>query len=85
MRKPWPSRRYSALLEGLGLAVCPTGLIDGEVERGEVERVLDGFEPAALPIQAVYPSRRPVPARVRAFVDFVQDEFRVDSRLSDKL
>jgi DNA-binding transcriptional LysR family regulator len=37
----------SALLEGLGLAVCPTWLFDGEVERGEVERVLADFEPAA--------------------------------------
>jgi DNA-binding transcriptional LysR family regulator len=71
----------SALLEGLGVAVCPTWLFDGEVERGEIERVLEEFEPAALPIQAVYPSRRLVPPRVRAFVDFLQSEFKADPRL----
>lgn len=71
----------AALLEGLGLAVCPTWLFDGEVERGEVERVLEDFEPVALPIQAVYPSRRLVPPRVRAFVNFLQAEFKADPRL----
>jgi DNA-binding transcriptional LysR family regulator len=71
----------AALLQGLGLAVCPTWLFDGEVERGELERVLKDFEPAALPIQAVYPSRRLVPPRVRALVNFLQAEFRADPRL----
>jgi DNA-binding transcriptional LysR family regulator len=73
----------AALLEGLGLAACPTWLFDGEVERGEVGHVLQDFEPAALPIQAVYPSRRLVPPRVRAFVDFLQAEFKADPRLGD--
>jgi DNA-binding transcriptional LysR family regulator len=73
----------AALLEGLGIAVCPTWLFDGEVERGEVERVLADYEPAVLPIQAVYPTRRLVPPRVRAFVDYLQAEFRSDARLGD--
>jgi hypothetical protein len=71
-------RMLAALLECLGLAVCPTWLFGGEVER-----VLEDFEPAALPIQAVYPSRRLVPPRVRAFVDFLQAEFKADPRLGD--
>jgi DNA-binding transcriptional LysR family regulator len=72
----------SALLEGLGVAVCPTWLFTDEIETGVVERVLNGFEPAALPIQAVYPSRRLVPPRVRAFVDYLADAFRADPRLA---
>jgi DNA-binding transcriptional LysR family regulator len=71
----------AAVLEGLGVAVCPTWLFKGELEDGTLERVLDGFEPPPLPIQAVYPSRRLVPARVKAFVDFLQTEFRGDPRL----
>ncbi|OYW59828.1 MAG: hypothetical protein B7Z10_03325 [Rhodobacterales bacterium 32-66-7] len=73
----------AALKEGLGIAVCPTWLFDGEVDRGEVERVLEAYEPAALPIQAVYPSRRLVPPRVRAFVDYLQAGFRTDPRLGN--
>lgn len=72
----------SALLEGLGLAVCPTWLFTDEIETGVIERVLTDYEPDALPIQAVYPSRRLVPPRVRAFVDYLVEEFRNDLRLA---
>jgi len=71
----------SALLEGLGLAVCPTWLFTDEIETGVIERVLINYEPAAMPIQAVYPSRQLVPARVRVFVDYLAEEFRTDPRL----
>jgi DNA-binding transcriptional LysR family regulator len=72
----------SALLEGLGLAVCPTWLFKDEIQTGVLESVLNEYEPDSLPIQAVYPSRRLVPPRVRAFVDFLVDEFRSDPRLA---
>lgn len=71
----------AALLEGLGIAVCPTWLFTDEIETGVIEQVLQAYEPAAMPIQAVYPSRRLVPPRVRVFVDFLLDEFRTDPRL----
>lgn len=71
----------AALLEGLGLAVCPTWLFAGEVGRGAIERVLEACEPASSPIQAVYPSRRLVPPRLRAFEDYREAEFRRDARL----
>ncbi|WP_309667279.1 substrate binding domain-containing protein [Tabrizicola sp.] len=72
----------SALLEGLGLAVCPTWLFTDEIDTGVIERVLNDFEPAPLPIQAVYPRRRLVSPRVRAFVDCLVEEFRADPRLA---
>jgi DNA-binding transcriptional LysR family regulator len=72
----------AALLEGLGLAVCPTWLFTDEIESGVLERVLHAYEPAPLPIQAVAPSRRLVPPRVRAFIDYVAQEFRKDPRLA---
>ena len=72
----------SALLEGLGLAVCPTWLFTDEIDTGVIERVLNDFAPAPLPIQAVYPRRRLVSPRVRAFVDCLVEEFRADPRLA---
>lgn len=71
----------SAVLEGLGLAVCPTWLFTDEVETGVLERVLQNYEPASMPIQAVYPSRRLVPPRVRAFVEYFAQAFGADRRL----
>ncbi len=72
----------SAVLEGLGVAVVPTWLFTDEIDRGILERVLTDYEPDALPIQAVTPSRRLVPPRVRAFSDFLAAEFRGNPRLS---
>lgn len=75
----------SAVLEGLGVAVVPTWLLADEIERGILHRVLTEYEPDSLPIQAVTPSRRFVPPRVRAFSDFLASEFRGDPRLSGQL
>lgn len=72
----------TAVLLGLGIALCPTWLFTDEIERGQLLPVLDAYEPAPLPIQAVMPSRRMVTPRVRAFVDFIAEEFRRDERLA---
>lgn len=71
-----------ALLEGLGLAVCPTWLFTDEIDTGVIERVLNQYEPDPLPIQADYPSRSLVPPGLRAFVDYLVEEFRAVLRLS---
>lgn len=74
----------AAVLEGLGLAVTPTWLFAGELEDGTLERVLTGFEAAPMPINAVYTSRKMVPPRVRAFIEFLAREFRADPRLAGR-
>ena len=74
----------AAVLEGLGVAVAPTWLFGDEVEDGTLTRVLRDHEPAPLPISAVYPSRRLVPPRVRAFAEFLAAEFRADPRLAGR-
>ena len=68
-----------AVLEGLGVALVPTWLFArGELDDGTLTRLLPDFEPAPMPIQVVYPSRRMVTPRLRAFVEFVAEEFRAD-------
>lgn len=74
----------TAVLEGLGLAVTPTWLFTSEVDDGLLERVLTRFEAAPLPINAVYPSRKLVTPRVRAFTEFLAAEFRTDPRLAGR-
>lgn len=74
----------AAVLEGLGVAVVPTWLFRGELEDGTLAQVLEAWEPAPLPIQAVTPTRRLMPARVRAFVDHVAHAFRADPRLTGR-
>lgn len=71
-----------AVLDGLGVAVIPTFAFADELATGEVETLLDDFAPRRLPMHAIYPSRRFVPLKVRAFIDFLAHELALDARLS---
>jgi DNA-binding transcriptional LysR family regulator len=44
------------------------------LQQGQLQTVLEGFEDAPLPIHAVYPHARLLPARIRAFIDFLRQE-----------
>jgi DNA-binding transcriptional LysR family regulator len=73
------------VLGGLGVGVIPVWLFkEDEIARGEVRIILRDFEPTSLPIHAVYPSRRLVPTKVRAMIEFLALEFGRDSLLSDR-
>lgn len=74
----------TAVLEGLGIAVCPTWLFTDEIETGKLRVVLSDYEPAGFPIHAIMPTRRLITPRVRAFVDFIAEEFRRDPRLASR-
>jgi len=45
------------------------------VRSGTLVRLLSGYKPASMPIQAVYPSRRHLSAKVRSFIDFIAARF----------
>jgi len=64
-----------AALAGLGVYRAPTFLIGGDLGAGRLVTVLDDFADQALAIYAVYPHRRHLPAKVRAFVDFLAGRF----------
>jgi DNA-binding transcriptional LysR family regulator len=73
----------AAVLAGMGLYLAPIWLFAAELRDGRVVAVLQDWTPTLLPIQAVFPTRRQVPARVRAVVDHLAGEFRLDPSLSD--
>jgi LysR family transcriptional regulator for bpeEF and oprC len=56
---------------GLGIAQLPDYMVDEAIARGELVEILAKHRPPALPIHAVIPAGRMVPARVRAFLDFL--------------
>lgn len=64
-----------AVIGGVGIAVLPVWLFKDEIDRGLVQLILEQFEPTPLPINAVYPSRRLLSAKVRAMIDFLVAEF----------
>ena len=65
----------SAALSGLGMLVLPHWMIHDHLDAGRLAVVMPEFEPAPLPIHVVYPQRRYLPLKVRAFVEFLTAEF----------
>lgn len=51
------------------------------VARGELELVLEAFEPPALPVHIIHQGGRQVSAKVRTFVDHCATSFRADPAL----
>lgn len=70
------------VIAGLGIAVIPAFAFSTEIESGKIKVLLKSHEPKPLPMHAVYPSRRFVPLKVRAMIDYLTHEFALDPRLT---
>ncbi|MGR9052903.1 MAG: LysR family transcriptional regulator [Gammaproteobacteria bacterium] len=62
-----------AAVEGLGLVMLPRYIVGKDIEKGKLRAVLEDFELSPLEIHAVYPHRKYLSAKVRKFLDFLQD------------
>jgi DNA-binding transcriptional LysR family regulator len=60
---------------GVGISMEPDFAVGDEISSGRSVPILTRFEPAPIPVYAVYPSRRHLSAKVRAFVDFLAARF----------
>lgn len=65
----------AAAIEGIGIAMEPDFIAAADLAAGRLVRVLEDFAPPPTGIFAVYPSRRHLSAKVRAFVDFLAERF----------
>jgi DNA-binding transcriptional LysR family regulator len=71
-----------AALSGLGIVRAPSWLFPDLWELEDMETLLDGYTTTDFPMYAVYPSRRFVPAKVRAMIDFLEYEIRLDPSMT---
>jgi len=60
---------------GLGVSHAPTFFCCGDIQSSALEAVLSEYEDDSTSIYAVYPHRRHLSPRVRAFVDFLADRY----------
>jgi DNA-binding transcriptional LysR family regulator len=65
----------AAAVAGLGLVMSPTFIVGPDVQAGRLKCVLRDYLSAETAIYAVYPHRRHLSAKVRAFVDFLGERF----------
>jgi DNA-binding transcriptional LysR family regulator len=68
----------AAALAGQGLVYLPTFIVGEELARGELVPLLREWKTPSLEARVVYPTRRFVSAKVRAFTEFLQEEFAGD-------
>lgn len=66
---------------GWGVTRVLSYQVASQVAAGELEVVLQDFEPPALPIQVVYLKSNRVPAKVRTFVDFLTERLGANTAL----
>jgi DNA-binding transcriptional LysR family regulator len=62
-------------IAGMGVHLEPDIVVAPHVRDGTLVRLLPEYKPASMPIQAVYPSRRHLSAKVRSFIDFIAERF----------
>lgn len=64
-----------AILSGLGVGWIPEALIYDKLESGAVKQLLPHYAMQPLEVHALYSSARHLPAKVRVFLDFLQEAF----------
>jgi len=65
----------AAAVAGVGIAYEPEFILGPDLKAGRLVPVLTSYTAPLGPIYAVYPSRRYLTAKVRAFVDFLAQRF----------
>jgi DNA-binding transcriptional LysR family regulator len=66
-----PDALKLAALRGQGLLFAPTPMMVGELRSGALVPVLSEFLPHQFAIEALYPNREHLPAKVRTFIDLI--------------
>ncbi len=60
------------ILQGGGVSVLPTYAIKEELTLGTLIKLLPDYQPVSFPISILYPKREHIPAKTRAFVNFLK-------------
>lgn len=66
---------HHAAIHGMGIGAVATFMAHDALVRGEVELVLPEWRIVTLYLYAAMPSRKYIPARTRAFLDFLVESF----------
>ncbi|GLG82346.1 LysR family transcriptional regulator [Acinetobacter calcoaceticus] len=62
---------HQMVLSSLGIAICPAWLVDEDIQQNRLIRLFPDFSLPLQNIQLLYPSTSNLPAKTRAFIDFL--------------
>lgn len=75
-----PNVAREAALAGLGFVMVPYLVVRDDIAAGRLKAVLEQYETSAVAIHAVYPHRRHLSGKVRAFIDYLVRWFESAAR-----
>lgn len=70
-----------ALRDGFGISLIPRMYVQEDLQSGRLQSVLEDWTANETVLYAIYPSKRYVVSKVRAFLDFLIAEFNTDSKM----
>jgi len=69
-----PDAIRQAVLQGQGIAVILGWLVEEDIKQGNMKVIMNNYTPTALDLNAVYPERRFMSAKVSLLLDYLQAE-----------
>ena len=72
-----------AALSGHGIALLSHLLVADDIAAGRLRVLMPAFPPVRFPLTVVYPSRRNLPPRVRAVIEFLSEIAEADPAMRD--
>ncbi|MDF2152566.1 LysR family transcriptional regulator [Vibrio sp. CAU 1672] len=73
-----------ALLSGCGIAQMPTFIVGKELASGQLVSLMNDYSLPQHAIYAVFPERKHMPLKVRAFIDFISEKLGSDTPYWDR-
>ncbi len=70
---------YQAVVDGLGIGLMQEFLVQPKIQRQELINVLPEWSSVTVPINAVYPSRKYLPQKVKVFLKFLEDKMQISA------
>ncbi|MBP5976479.1 LysR family transcriptional regulator [Brasilonema sp. CT11] len=67
---------YQAIVAGVGIGLLPEFLFQQKLQGGDIVNVLPQWSSAPVPINALYPSRKYLPMKVKVFLEFLEQKMR---------
>ncbi|MEJ2621847.1 MAG: LysR family transcriptional regulator [Candidatus Thiodiazotropha sp.] len=65
-----------ALLKGAGVTLTPTFIVGPDIRAGRLRAILSDYNTLEISIYAVYPQRKHLSPKVRAFIDFISEQIQ---------
>lgn len=72
-----------AAVDGRGLFLAPTFIAADDLASGRLVRILPAYRPPEFAINAIYPHRRHLSAKTRAFIDLMAERFEAHRQWLD--